>query len=202
MVEVRPLNGVDQRGKRGRSGRRRGLCVALLGADGAGKSTLTRQLQLTYPWRLRIYKMSLRGVARSRGRVVRWLARSLRALRLAVGARLAIARGAVVVWDRHPIEDALGTPEGRRVLHRPHAWVRHIVPNPDVILVLDTPSEVLQERRPKEQSSVLVSLRRHYLGLAERLDNVVVLDATRSPTELVVEAVAELERRRLEGDRN
>lgn len=167
----------------------------MLGGDGAGKSTLARNLQATLAGPVRIYKLRLFSASQLSGRAIRRLAQGSRALRLALASRADVMRGALVIWDRHPLEDALTRTVGRRTLRHGLAWTRHLVPRPDVILVLDAPGELLHERRAGAHAAAdLEMLRAIYLEYARGAANAVVLDASKPAGELLSDAIDELER--------
>jgi hypothetical protein len=101
--------------------------------------------------------------------------------------RMHVARGRIVVFDRHPIEarSSLGTgrraPLGRRLLARS-------IPSPDVIVVLDAPASVLYARKPEHPVDRLEAQRTAYRGLAGRLPGATIVDVDR-PADAVVHEV-------------
>jgi hypothetical protein len=159
--------------------RRRTLSVALLAPDGAGKSTLQRELASTWPlqtWTayLGLYpqptQQRLRGLAPARRLARFWF-------RYAIG-RAWQARGRLVIYDRHPV-DALIVKEathGRRL----RRWlIAHACPLPDLVIVLDTPGSVLHARKPEREVDELDDQRARYRSYARHSPNVVVIDASR-----------------------
>jgi thymidylate kinase len=165
--------------------RRRGLSIALLGPDGAGKSTLAAALQAESALPVEVVKVGL-GAARPLGSLaLRWAFGTVRVARVALAARLALARGRIVVWDRHPLEDAATGAVGRRVLGPGRSWMAWLFPAPHLIVVLDAHPDELRARRSAEDPAQLASLRSIYLALAaEERVRTVVVDATRPVAEL------------------
>lgn len=172
----------------------RGFSVAVLGPDGAGKSTLCEGLasKIGVPTR-RVYMGLWQGEeGQERSLAQAGLAaagRPLKVWRRYLEARRHTASGRLVVFDRH-VYDALLPPEP------PHVWAKrlffgflaHAAPGPDLVLVLDLPSEVAIKRRPEENAERLRGLRAQYRALADRLPHAELLPADRTPDELRVDA--------------
>jgi glycosyltransferase involved in cell wall biosynthesis/thymidylate kinase len=163
--------------------KRPGLTVALVGPDGAGKSTLAERIEnsLGLPVR-RIYmglwqRRSSRlpnfvGVFEILFRPFRIWGRYLRA----VGHR---RLGRVVVFDRYPL-DATLPPKGRLVrLKLIYFWfLAHCAPAPDLLVILDAPGELLFARKGEEDPVSLERDRRYFRALAERVKNSVIVDVS------------------------
>lgn len=171
---------------------RRGVSVALLGPDGTGKSMLSGRLLHDGPLGVRTVYLGLYGGQREQrgGRRIPGVGFARRLLRMWRGwliGRMHVARGRIVVFDRHPIEarSSLGTgrraPLGRRLLARS-------IPSPDVIVVLDAPAAVLYARKPEHPVERLEAQRAAYLGLAGRLPGATVVNADR-PADAVLHEV-------------
>ena len=102
------------------------------------------------------------------------------------------ARNRLVLFDRHYL-DLLVDPKRYR-FERPMwlaRWAAHAVPTPDLLIFLDAPAEVLQQRKQEVPFEETVRLRRKYRALAARLPQAHVLDAAQ-PLEAVVSQVQHL----------
>jgi thymidylate kinase len=176
--------------------RRRGLSVAVMGPDGAGKSTLTRAVATSFGLPVRVVYMGLwqgEGDGATPSLPAAALAaarRPFRSWKRAATAAYHQARGRLVVFDRHPY-DALLPPAPPYVgLKRAFfTLLARTVPAPSLVLVLDLPAEVTARRRPDENPAALAAARADYLALAQKLPQAVVLDADRTPDALRAEAV-------------
>jgi thymidylate kinase len=176
--------------------RHHGVTVALVGVDGAGKSTLLARLQSSYPRPIRAVKISVHGGPTSADRrAVGWTIRTVRAIRILLRARWYAAHGDVVVWDRHPIEDSIAGPDGRRVLGKRRAWLIRVAPRPDLVILLDAPVAVIAGRRPDEDVAELSERRKEFTDLAGRYPSMHV-DATMTPEridERVIQVIRSLD---------
>jgi thymidylate kinase len=216
----------------------RGFTVALIGADGAGKTTVARLLETELRLPVKYMYMGVnweasnhmlpttrlvhairkaRGSAQDTGgpppppgarpprqrfgkRVLRamWSALSL-ANRIAEETyRHAIAwtfvrRGAVVVFDRHFLSDyhAHDVAAGRRTFgqHLHGFFITRVLPQPDLVVFLDAPPELLFARKGEGTIEALERRRHDYRNLADSSERVVTVHAGR-PLEEVVGAVA------------
>lgn len=175
---------------------RRGLAVALLAPDGAGKSTLADALPDALFFRARRFYLGLEGgrFAGSGPSSVRGLGivRRLGYLwRTWLEARYHQARRRFVIFDRYPYEALLAAPRAASPLSVARRRVLgHALPAPDVVLVLDAPGTVLHLRNGEHSAERLERDRLEYLALATRLPRIaVVLDATRPLPEVRRDAV-------------
>jgi thymidylate kinase len=175
---------------------RRGISVAILGPDGAGKTTLAANLAvlLDAPTRyvyLGIARRDFLDSALLRPLVgVKLLLRLADLLRRVQVARWHTFRGRVVVFDRY-VYDALLPAAGASWRSRTRsALIARVARPADLALLLDVPAQVMFDRKGEHDPAYLEHQRRGYLALRDRLFNVVVLDGTRSAAE-VARAAAE-----------
>ena len=169
---------------------RRGLGVAIIGPDGAGKTTLVEGLRQSLPLETRVLYMGLTG-----GRLPK--ADALRIPGLVLAARATIlwtrfayasyhrARGRIVLFDRYTLDGAVapgarlggGALISRRIQ-------RHICPLPELVLLLDASGETMQARSGEYDPAVLESWRAAYRRLRSSVPVLEIIDAEQ-PVELV-----------------
>ena len=162
---------------------RRGPSLALLGPDGAGKSTVIEAVGRScrpepHTEYMGVYPRSAPvrtgppgiGLVATVGRIWRAQAR----------AAVARRRGLPVIFDRHPLEAAhVGPPTSRRGRFRRRV-LSHTVPRPDHVVVLDAPVEELLRRKPEHSPDRTAQMREAYLRLAGSVGARVV-DTTGGP---------------------
>ena len=166
--------------------------VAAMGPDGAGKTTLLHELKAGVPLPIRYVYMGLWGAGPwdsllqrvPGGRLGKKVFRSLRG---GLTAKYHALLGRIVLLDRVPYDTLLPgsidrTPAGRLS----NALALRMGPQPDVLMVLDVPGDVMFARKGEHSAQVLEGWRQGYLQLAKRLPMARVLDANR-PTALVAE---------------
>ena len=216
--------------------------VALIGPDGAGKTTIGRRLEhtLTLPVRYVYMGVNLESsnlmlpttrlileLKRLRGKrpdmagpsnrtrvkpqpkgVLKRTAAGLKAWsRLAVQVseewfRQGLAwyyqrRGYIVLFDRHFFSDyyaydIAGSGKGRPLSSRVHGYLLgHVYPQPDLVIFLDAPAEVLFARKGEATPEWLESRRQEYLQLRNLVKHFSVVDASQ-PQDDVARDVAQL----------
>jgi thymidylate kinase len=171
--------------------RRPGLGVAVLGPDGAGKSTLVDGLRRSFPLPVRsIYLAPFPPGTPNRPPVIGLGLRLLRLWRGWLGGRAHVARGRLVLFDRYPLDARVAPRRSLGPAGRLRRWiVGHAVPGPELVLVLDVPGPIVHARKGELDPVTLESERRQYHDLAARLPNVAVLDGTRDPDRVRREAI-------------
>ena len=177
---------------------RRAPSVALLGPDGAGKSTLALTLEDRYPFATRrIYmgvgpppgtprkRFLLAASASAAGLLLQWW-------RFLTG-RYHQYRGRLVIFDRYMEDPWLPLPPGASVARRIGRRVRSAIscPPADLMVVLDAPGAAMFGRKGEHSAGLLEAQRERYLRLGDRVPNVIVVDTT-AGAEAVARRVAGL----------
>ncbi|WP_222265511.1 hypothetical protein [Modestobacter marinus] len=173
-----------------------GLVVAVLGPDGAGKSTLTDAVRSTFPTPAETVYMGLWQESPWDARLrhlpaARLATRIGRALRTSATAHLHRRRRRLVLLDRAP-QDALlpGAPTPGRGGRIVSALALRLGPQPDLALVLDAPGAVMFARKGEHSVEVLEARRHDYLALAPAFRHSAVLDATQPADQVRRRALA------------
>jgi len=189
--------------------RARGLWVAFLGPDGAGKSTVIERIERDLAdcfsevrrFHLRPH-FGLRGPdgppvldphgRRPRGRLGSlaklgwWWADAV--LGYAIAVRPVLRRHGLVLFDR-TLDDVVVDPH--RYRYRGSAALARAAargaPRPHVVVVLDAPDAVLRDRKREVAPEETARQRRAYRALASRLPGAVLVDASRAIDEVVGE---------------
>lgn len=192
---------------------RNGVSVAIIGPDGAGKSTLVRSLPGRFPLQVRTHYVGLYG---ARGRRLRdtgipgvALASQLALAWAAYGsAALERRRSRITVFDRYGYDALLGPPSSRAGIKRSvrRALLGSLAPRPDLVLVMDAPATRLHRRRSGDDLAVAERRRTAYRRLARELEprvTTILVDSTasrpsvrRRATALIWQAVGERRTRR------
>lgn len=166
----------------------RGLVVGVLGPAGAVKTTLLRRLGENFPVPSRYVSLGKAGP----GRWDVWFTRIpggrpgrhvIGQLHGAVAARYHYRRGRLVLVDRPAYDTLLPDEAGTRAggptetARSEAALTVALAPEPDVLLVLDAPGEVMFAGSGGHPPEVLEQWRRAQLETARRLPNTWVVDA-------------------------
>jgi thymidylate kinase len=190
--------------------------VALLGPDGAGKSTLAKELsqidhlraQLIYmggnyeasniglpttPW----LKAQVRALHGTRWNSKTYLLKSMNYCnrlmdqwyRYAVGMYHKML-GRFVIFDRYSY-DAYLSPPASTLGKRMRRWfLKHTCPPPDFIILLDAPGIILYQRKGEHSPEFLEKQRQTFLRLSDKITNMAVVDATRSASDIRRDAIS------------
>jgi thymidylate kinase len=164
--------------------RNRGLSVALLGPDGAGKTTLMTSIQGSFMLPVRPVYMGLTGgLLRYIGMLhlpgIVFLGRLLVFWGRYLLAQYHQARGRLVVFDRYIYDAMVPHPERLNWLRRASRWADgHACPGPDLVLVLDAPGSVMYARKGEYSAETLEEWRHYFLALQQRFPQVEIVDTT------------------------
>ena len=205
------LQGVNRR--LGRLWRPDGLTVAVLGPDGAGKSSLIEAVGLRLlgpfsratcsgfaPSPRELFRRGLHSTSQPHGLPSRSLPVSL--LRAAYWlvyhladtfrVRVAMARSTLMFYDRQFIDILV---DQRRYRYGGPVWLLHmignILPKPDIVIGLDAPTEIMQARKQELSCEETSRQRVAYTSLVKGLVNGVILDASK-PSGQVARDVCDL----------
>lgn len=180
----------------------RGFSVALLGPDGAGKSTLANGLGASFPRQVRCIYMGLGqqsrpGGIRRLGIPGLSLATGLLSLwRRAVVAQYHLARGRLVVFDRYTYDLLLVPGKDLHWRERTYWWLlARACPTPDLTLLLDAPGIVMYQRKREHTPEYLERQRQTFLTLLGHVRALEIVDATRAEHAVRTDVAALIERR-------
>lgn len=193
--------------------RRRGVSLALLAPDGAGKSTLAetiiRQRHLnarfiymgdnlkasniglpTTPWFKRKKKQKRKNPLLKLFLAMFNFPNSLleQWYRIAVGGYYR-SRGKFVVYDRYVYDSWINPPVTRLLKKIRRFLIERTCPTPDLVILLDAPGSVLFARKGEHTPEGLESKRQAYLALQKQLSNLLVVDATQDAQTVQAEVI-------------
>jgi thymidylate kinase len=176
---------------------RRGLSVALLGPDGAGKSSLASSIESTFYFPVRRIYMGLwptrdvpQGPAHAAFEIIR---RPFLVWRRYLAGLLHRLIGRLVLFDRYIYDASLPARGSLIWLKRPYFWVlSRSCPRPNLIILLDAPGEVLHGRSGEYAPAHLEAERQHYRRLARRMPQLVQIDSNRPPEVVVSDVIGHI----------
>jgi thymidylate kinase len=160
-----------------------GLSVALLGPDGAGKSSLAASIQQSFGRPVRTLYMGLWAKSTSKAHLLPipgfdLAGRLLRVWALYLVGRYHRMRGRLVIFDRYTY-DALLTPP-RLLNWRSRLYfgmIGHACPAPDLVILLDAPGSIMYERKGEHSPEKLEEQRQRFLALRKHVRRLQVVDA-------------------------
>lgn len=218
------------------------VTVALIGADGAGKTTIGRRIEKEGTLRVKYLYMGVNPEASNRMLPTTWLIlkvkrllgrethaggppdpsrlearprgvvrRALRGIKSCLRTvnqlgeewfRQLLAwcyecRGYVVLFDRHfysdyYAHDIAGDSAGRTLARRIHGFaLRRLYPQPDLVVLLDAPADVLFERKGEGSVELVERRRQEYLQVCEQVPQAAIVDATQ-PLDAVLREVIDV----------
>jgi thymidylate kinase len=192
-----------------------GITVVLCGADGSGKSTVSRALieglsptfsplkGRQFHWKPPIFshkRMASRTPTDDphskppRNPLLSILYFGFHLLEFILGSRLRILpvtfRGGLVLIDRYYYDFFVD--QRRYRLKVPSLLVRlgyYLIKKPDLVLLLDAPADVLQQRKQEVPLAESQRQRDAYLSLIQRLPNAHVVNAAQSPNRVASDCI-------------
>jgi len=184
--------------------RRSGPVVAFVGPDGAGKGTVIGAVRATLPVACHVCYLGSRSVpAPAIPSIVRQrlplrvreplfvVKKLFHAGRILLRAYAAAWCGGIVLCDRHPLEALATRPRITTAARRlEHVLLLRVLPVPDLIVVLDAPTEILLGRKPEHPAAVIDRWRAAYRDTLGTFDEAYFC-STDQPLEAVASAVRE-----------
>jgi thymidylate kinase len=169
-----------------------GLSIAVLGPDGAGKSTIAEGIAERFCLPVQTVYMGLWQRRATVGRGLR-----LPGARFARMAMLVASRpffiwsryltaqghqtlGRMVIFDRYIYDSLLPPRPPLATVKRPIFWLlAHLCPPPDLVFLLDAPGRMMAERKAEYSAEHLEKERQRFLSLRKQIPKLQVVDASR-----------------------
>jgi thymidylate kinase len=169
-----------------------GVSIAVLGPDGAGKSTIAEGIEERFCLPVKTVYM---GLWQRRATIGRH--QQLPGARLARLALLVISRpffiwsryltaqyhqtlGQMVIFDRYVYDSLLPPRPPLAAVKQPIFWLlAHLCPPPDLVFLLDAPGHLMAERKAEYSAEHLEAERQRFLSLRARIPALHVVDASR-----------------------
>jgi thymidylate kinase len=174
--------------------KRSGISVVLLGANGAGKSTVAEAVLRAYPDPAHLSYLGLWKQERPTGRIrgaLRVLVRPALVWSRYTTSLVHRVRGELVLFDRYVYDAFLPPQPPLAWLKKPYLWVlAHSCPAPTLTVILDVPGKIAWQRKGENSVAESERERREILALRHRLSRVHVIDATQPLDDVVADVTA------------
>ena len=176
--------------------RGKGLTVALLGPDGAGKSTAADGIYNSfyfpvYTIYMGLYKKKLAWVSSFRLPGLGLLCRIGTLWLRYLTATYHVTQGHLVLFDRYTYDALIPSQRPLSCFQRWRRWLlANACPAPDLTLILDAPGNVLYARKSEHSPALLEQQRRSYQDMISRSRTMVVLNGLHDPETVRREATS------------